>query len=118
MNLSLFKIFFGAALCVAPFALAANYAPALPLSGWATQNGGTTGGAKYGSVTVDNVSDLKNSDVDFVFKTESKSGESIRLYNSIKRLKIHHSIIKIGNNKPIYLQDKAFWELYDEIKNS
>ncbi|MCI5601392.1 MAG: pectate lyase [Hallerella porci] len=59
MNLSLFKIFFGAALCVAPFALAANYAPALPLSGWATQNGGTTGGAKYGSVTVDNVSDLK-----------------------------------------------------------
>lgn len=67
---------------------------------------------------VHNVSDLKNSDVDFVFKTESKSGESIRLYNSIKRLKIHHSIIKIGNNKPIYLQDKAFWELYDEIKNS
>lgn len=36
------------------------YGPALPLSGWATQNGGTTGGANYGSVTVDNVNDLKS----------------------------------------------------------
>lgn len=37
----------------------AAYAPDLPLTGWATQNGGTTGGAKYDVVTVDNVSDLK-----------------------------------------------------------
>lgn len=36
------------------------YGPALPLSGWATQNGGTTGGANYGTVTVDNVNDLKS----------------------------------------------------------
>lgn len=65
---------------------------------------------------VHNVSDLKNSDVDFVFKTEAKSNESVTLYNRIKSLKIHHSIIKIGTNKPVYLQDKAFWELYKEIK--
>lgn len=38
----------------------AAYAPDLPLAGWATQNGGTTGGAAYGTVTVDNVSDLKS----------------------------------------------------------
>lgn len=37
----------------------AAYGPALPLTGWATQNGGTTGGAKYETVTVDNVDDLK-----------------------------------------------------------
>lgn len=65
---------------------------------------------------VHNVSDLKNSDVDFVFKTEAKSNESTTLYNRIKGLKIHHSIIKIGTNKPVYLHDKAFWELYGELK--
>ena len=34
--------------------------PDFPMSGWATENGGTTGGASYSSVTVDNVSDLKS----------------------------------------------------------
>lgn len=45
---------------LATSAPAATYGPALPLSGWATQNGGTTGGANYGTVTVDNVNDLKS----------------------------------------------------------
>lgn len=63
---------------------------------------------------VHNVSDLKNSDVDFVFKTEAKSQENQVLFNAIKRLTKHHSIVKIGNNKPVYVQDKAFWELYQE----
>ena len=67
---------------------------------------------------VHNVSDLKSSDVDFVFNTESKSNESTILFNRIKGLKIHHSIIKVGTNKPVYLQDKAFWELYNDIKNN
>lgn len=65
---------------------------------------------------VHNVADLKASDVEFVFKTESKSIESQTLYNDIKGLKKHHSIIKIGNEKPVYLEDKAFWELYKELK--
>lgn len=65
---------------------------------------------------VHNVSDLKGSDVDFVFNTEAKSQDSNALFNQIKALKIHHSIIKIGTSKPIYLHDKAFWELYQEIK--
>lgn len=65
---------------------------------------------------VHNVSDLKGSDVDFVFNTEAKSQDSNTLFNQIKGLKIHHSIIKIGTGKPIYLHDKAFWELYQEIK--
>ena len=67
---------------------------------------------------VHNVSDLKPSDVDFVFKTETKSQESIVLYNEIKKLNKHHSIVKLGNNKPQYIIDKAFWELWKEIKNS
>ncbi len=64
---------------------------------------------------VHNVSDLKNSDVEFVFNAESKSQENQVLYNAIKGLTKHHSIIKIGNNKPVYVQDKAFWELYKEL---
>ena len=65
---------------------------------------------------VHNVADLKASDVEFVFKVETKSPESQTLYNDIKSLKKHHSIIKIGNEKPVYIEDKAFWELYKELK--
>lgn len=64
---------------------------------------------------VHNVPDLKNSDVEFVFNSESKSQVNQVLYNAIKGLTKHHSIIKIGNNKPVYVQDKAFWELYKEL---
>lgn len=44
---------------LATSAIAAT-SPDFPLTGWATQNGSTTGGANYSSVTVDNVSDLKS----------------------------------------------------------
>lgn len=63
---------------------------------------------------VHNVSDLKNSDVEFVFKTEAKGTENQQLYSAIKSLEKHHSIIKIGNSKPVYLKDKAFWELLQD----
>ncbi len=63
---------------------------------------------------VHNVSDLKNADVEFVFKTEAKGTENQQLYSAIKSLEKHHSIIKIGNNKPVYVKDKAFWELVQE----
>lgn len=66
---------------------------------------------------VHNVADLKSSDVDFVFKTESKSQESQMLYNDIKKLQKHNSIIKISSEKPIYVKDRAFWELYKTIKS-
>ena len=63
---------------------------------------------------VHNVSDLKNSDVEFVFKTEVKGAENQQLYSAIKSLEKHHSIIKIGNKKPVYVKDKAFWELLQD----
>ena len=66
---------------------------------------------------VHNVSDLKASDVDFVFKTESKSAESTSLFNAIKKLGKHRSIVKLGNSKPQYIVDKAFWELWNDMKN-
>lgn len=64
---------------------------------------------------VHNVADLKNADIEFVFKTEPRGQEGQRLYNDIKSLKKHYSIVKIGNAKPGYLIDKAFWELYKEL---
>ena len=64
---------------------------------------------------VHNVADLKPSDVEFVFKTESKSNDTQRLFNDIKGLQKHHSIVKIGTSKPRYIKDKAFWELYKEM---
>lgn len=65
---------------------------------------------------VHNVADLKPSDVEFVFKTEAKSQETQELFNDIKGLQKHHSIIKIGNTLPRYVRDKAFWELYQELR--
>ena len=64
---------------------------------------------------VHNVADLKPSDVEFVFKTESKSNDTQRLFNDIKGLQKHHSIVKIGTSKPRYIKDKAFWELYKDL---
>ena len=64
---------------------------------------------------VHNVANLKTADVEFVFKTDPKSQDGQKLYNDIKGLKKHHSIIKIGNEKPVYVKDKAFWEFYKEI---
>lgn len=65
---------------------------------------------------VHNVADLKPSDVEFVFKTESKSPETQKLFHDIKGLQKHHSIIKIGNSSPRYVKDKAFWELSQELE--
>lgn len=65
---------------------------------------------------VHNVADLKPSDVEFVFKTESKSSETQNLFSDIKGLQKHHSIVKIGTANPRYIKDKAFWELYKELK--
>ena len=64
---------------------------------------------------VHNVADLKQSDVEYVFKAEAKSNETQRLFNDIKGLQKHHSIVKIGTAKPKYIKDKAFWELYKEL---
>lgn len=64
---------------------------------------------------VHNVADLKPADVEFVFKTEVKSAETQNLFNDIKSLQKHHSIVKIGTSRPRYIEDKAFWELYKDL---
>ena len=64
---------------------------------------------------VHNVADLSPGDVDFVFKTAAKSGDSQKLFNDIKNLTMHHSIVKMGNATPQYIEDKPFWKLFKEM---
>ena len=60
---------------------------------------------------VHNVADLKQSDVDFVFRTQPGSAAGRDLYNEIRQLKEHHSIVKIGTEKPVAIQNMPFWKL-------
>ena len=61
---------------------------------------------------VHNVSDLNNKDIRYIFNTQSKADED-GLYNKIKSLKKHESMVKLGDsNNPVLVRDKAFWELY------
>lgn len=60
---------------------------------------------------VHNVSDLNNKDVRYIFNTKNKSEEN-SVYNKIKSLAKHESLVKIPKeNIPMYIKDKAFWEL-------
>ena len=64
---------------------------------------------------IHNVSDLNRKDVEFVLKQPQKSEELESLYMAIKGLKKHESIVKISNDRPLMIQDKPFWQLYNEI---
>ena len=66
---------------------------------------------------VHNVADLKNTDIRFVFNTEANSSEEKKIFGDVKNLQKHYSIVKMGNHpKPIYIKDKAFWELFLELQ--
>ncbi len=64
---------------------------------------------------IHNVSDLNRRDVEFVLKSQQRSEEAEELFMSVKSLKKHESIVKISNDKPVKMQDKPFWQLYNEI---
>lgn len=64
---------------------------------------------------VHKVDDLDPSDIRFVFNTEPKCQMEQQLFNAVKRLKIHCSMVKLGNSSlAIPMRDKPFWELMDE----
>ena len=62
---------------------------------------------------VHKVTDLKGSDIDYVFGVESKSTSERQLANRISSLDKHTSMVKIGNQQPIYMEDLPFWKLVD-----
>jgi len=62
---------------------------------------------------VHNVADLSNKDVKYIFNTQSKSEEE-NLYNKIKSLNKHYSIVKMGDSdRAVFMKDRAFWELIE-----
>lgn len=67
---------------------------------------------------VHKVSDLKGQDVDYIFGVGNKSPEEKKLMNDISFLEKHHSIVKIDNMDPIYIEDKPFWKLKEELNQS
>ena len=80
----------GLAFATSSFAVTA---PDLPMAGWATQNGGTTGGAGKTVVTVSNVSDLRKYAEAGNYTIYVKPGT----YTVPSK-----SAIKVGNNVTIY----------------
>ena len=67
---------------------------------------------------VHNVSDLKRSDVDFVFKTSSDPATAEMLYQGIKSIGKHQSVIKAGNAAPVTVQDTPFWQIAEDTAES
>lgn len=67
---------------------------------------------------VHNVSDLKQRDVEYVFRLQPKSPEITKNYAIIKGLQKHQSVAKLGSDMPIVMHNKAFYQLYREIKET
>ncbi|CAI6085299.1 hypothetical protein PAECIP112173_04594 [Paenibacillus sp. JJ-100] len=59
---------------------------------------------------VHNVSEMSAKEIRMVFSTQSKSEED-NIMSRIKTLQKHYSIVKAGSGQPIWIRDKAFWEL-------
>ncbi len=64
---------------------------------------------------VHNVGDLKQRDVEYLFKLPPKSPEIAHNYAMIKGLKKHESVVKLGNDAPMQMRNKAFYQLFDEM---
>ena len=67
---------------------------------------------------VHNVSDLKRSDIDFVFKSSADPEVSEQLYQDIKAIGKHQSIVKAGNAAATAVQDMPFWQIAGDEKQS
>ena len=64
---------------------------------------------------VHNVSDLKQRDVEYIFKLHPKSPEVQDQCMAIRNLRKHESVIKLPDTDPMIIKDKAFWQLYSEL---
>ncbi|MNI79553.1 AAA-like domain protein [compost metagenome] len=59
---------------------------------------------------VHNVSEMSAKEIRQVFSTQSKAEEE-NIMNRIKSLQKHYSIVKAGGTQPIWMRDRAFYEL-------
>lgn len=59
---------------------------------------------------VHNVSEMSAKEIRQVFSTQSKAEEE-NIMNRIKSLQKHYSIVKAEAGQPVWMRDRAFWEL-------
>ena len=57
------------------------------------------------------LTDLKQKDVEYIFKLPSRAGKTAALYSEIKRLEKHQSVVKLANDDPVLIRDLPFWKL-------
>lgn len=60
---------------------------------------------------VHNVSELKKSDVEYIFRVKANSAEAAELYDTIRSSECFESAVKVGNAPVCHIRDKAFFEL-------
>lgn len=75
----------------------------------------STGENKYSDYIltwiVHNVAEINLKDVKYIFNAQAKSDQEM-ICNRIKSLSKHHSLVKMGDSdRPIFMKDRAFWEL-------
>lgn len=75
----------------------------------------STGENKYSdyilSWIVHNVAEINPKDAKYIFNAQSKQ-EQETICNKIKSLNKHYSLVKMGDSdRPIFMKDRAFWEL-------
>lgn len=59
---------------------------------------------------VHNISEMSAKEIRMIFNTQSKAEEE-NIMNRIKSLQKHYSIVKSGAGQPVWMRDRAFWEL-------
>jgi DNA phosphorothioation-dependent restriction protein DptH len=59
---------------------------------------------------VHRVNEIKSKEVDALFKLDSKEATN-ELMNEIKSLDKHYSVVNLAGSPPIFIKDRAFWEL-------
>ena len=57
------------------------------------------------------VGDLKQKDIEYIFKLPPKSGKISSVYAAVKALEKHQSVVKIANEAPVVIWDLPFWKL-------
>ena len=66
---------------------------------------------------VHNVAECSMKDIDFIFKTGFKTTGTESMFNKIKQLKKHESVVKIGTNAAITIHDLPFFKLIENNGN-
>ncbi len=67
---------------------------------------------------VHNVENLKRSDVEYVFQLPMSDPSAEQLFQSIKQLEKHHSVVRIGTDAPMYMEDLPFFRIAQESQES